>query len=317
MTQTDPFEMTAEEEMRLEREAIQEESGVKPPVPSLTACAAREWIDALDGGATFDLRQLYEDIGAKGQKDRAAVRLVLHRLKGKILQPHGGRAGCYRKMESELREMNLDAVQEEEADLWLPLDLHNYSSTHAGNVIVVTGDPNAGKTAFMLNTIRHNLDGWRCNYFNSEMGGYELRKRLDLFGDFPIKHPNFHAYERSDNFQDVVQPGHQTLNVIDYLECTDEFYKIGSYINAIHQKLNGAVALIAIQKRDRNSDLPLGGQRALEKPRLLVSLKSGHPNVAKIIKLKNRKVPENMDGKTRPFKLIGGSEFRATSPTWS
>lgn len=312
--QTDPFEgLTAEEEMRLEREAIQAEGPPKPTMGSAT----REWVAVIEGGTTFDLRQICEDIGARSQKDRDAVRYALHRLKGRIIQPNGTRAGCYRKLESELREMNLDAPEDEDVNLWLPLDLHNYSTTHPGNVIVVTGDPNAGKTAFLLRTIRENLEQWDCHYFNSEMSCSELKKRLALFGDFPVKHRHFHAYERSANFEDVVKTGRYTLNVIDYLECTDEFYKIGSYINAIHRSLDGAVAIVAIQKRDRESDLPLGGQRALEKPRLLVSLKSGHPNVAKIIKLKNRKVPENMDQKTRPFKLVGGSQFRAESPVWS
>ncbi len=78
--QTDPFEgLTAEEEMRLEREAIQAEGPPKPTMGSAT----REWVAVIEGGTTFDLRQICEDIGARSQKDRDAVRYALHRLKGR------------------------------------------------------------------------------------------------------------------------------------------------------------------------------------------------------------------------------------------
>ena len=36
-----------------------------------------------------------------------------------------------------------------------------------------------------------------------------------------------------------------------------------------------AVAIVAIQKRDRNSPMPLGKERALEKPRLVLALSNG------------------------------------------
>jgi hypothetical protein len=313
----DPLDLlTPEEEARLEREAIQAESRIIEKPKDNLSNTVRDYITSIDG--TFTTFQLCSDLGITDPKGKANVRQILKRHKGNLIESHGSQAGSWRVIQGGLEEMDLlNVAQDEEVSLWLPLDLHNYASIHPGNEIVVTGDPNAGKTGFVLRTICQNLDRWQCHYFSSEMGTYELKKRLDLFGDFPIGHPHFHAYERSDCFEDVIRPGRNVLNVIDYLQVTDEFYKIGSYLNAIHKNLRGAIALIAIQKRDKNSDMPLGAQRALEKPRLAIALSAGNPNKATILKLKNRKTPHSMDMKTRPFKLIGGCEFRAESPTWT
>jgi hypothetical protein len=277
----------------------------------------REYIESIEG--TFFTYRLCEELGITDPGHKANVRQILNRLKGTQIQAHGNQAGCWRVIRGELEGMDLQNIQTEELNLWLPLDLHNYVRIMPGNIIVVTGDPDSGKTAFLLQTIRHNLQQWDCHYFNSEMGNIELRGRLDLFDGFPIGHHHFHAYERSDCFEDVVRPGKYVLNVIDYLEMPDEFYLVGKYLNEIYKALKGSVAIIAIQKRSKDSDLPLGAQRALEKPRLAISLTAGSrttPNRATILKCKNRKTDHSMIGRSRAFKLIKGCEFMSDSPTW-
>jgi hypothetical protein len=151
------------------------------------------------------------------------------------------------------------------------------------------------------------------------MGQEELKMRLRLFDNFPLSHPHFHPYERSDCFQDVIRCGSNDLNIIDYLEVTTEFYLIGKYLNDIHRKLGQGIAIVAIQKRDRTSNLPLGKERALEKPRLAIALSGGHkgqPNQAEILKCKNRKTEHSLIGKTRTYKLIKGSIFISDTPGW-
>jgi hypothetical protein len=276
-----------------------------------------EYIEASEG--SFSTNQVYADLGINDPKGRMAVRQALSRLNGDLIQPLGDKLGAWRKIRGAAAEMDLDNVETEELKIWLPFDLHNYVSVLPGNIIVVTGDPDSGKTALLLDIIRRNIQSWDCHYLNSEMGSIELRKRLDLFGNFPVKNRHFHAYERSGDFADVIQSGKYSLNVIDYLEVTDEFYLIGKHINDIHRALGDAVAIIAIQKKSRTCDLPLGAQRALEKPRLAISLSAGsksEPNRVTILKCKNRKVEHSLIGKSRTYKLIGGSEFRCDGPEW-
>jgi hypothetical protein len=279
----------------------------------------RDYIDKLEG--SFTTTQVYADLGVNDTKGKAAIRQALSRLKGIAIQSYGEKAGLWRVIRGDVSEMDFDGISDETLDdLWLPFDLHNYVEIHPGNVIVIAGDPDAGKTAAVLKTIDRNIEKWECHYFNSEMGPEELKKRLDLFNDFPRKHPHFHAYERSDNFQDVIQPGKHVLNVVDYLEVTDEFYLVAKYLSDIYKNLHGAIAIVAIQKKGQNCDLPLGGQRALEKPRLVISLSAGNkttPNRATILKCKNRKTQHSMIGKSRTYKLVSGSEFLCDSPEWS
>lgn len=314
---TDPYEAIGE--LISELEAIKGAAEKQEPrdYPNLAA-KVRDYITTLDG--TFHSYRLCSDLGISEPRDKTNIRKILNRLKGSLIQPHGTQAGCWRVIRGEVERMSLQGSDDEELDLWLPMDLHNYVRIMPGNEIVITGDPDSGKTAFLLRTIKENVDRWDCHYFNSEMGAFELRKRLDLFQGFPIEHPHFHAYERSDCFDDVIQPGKYVLNVIDYLEITDEFYLIAKHLSDIYKALRGSVALIAIQKRSRTSDSPLGGQRALEKPRLAISLSAGSkttPNQATILKCKNRKTTHSMIGHSRTFKLIGGCEFRSDSPVWS
>jgi hypothetical protein len=326
-TAPDPYaELDPDDILRLEREAIQAESEeaergrFKPFTEKLKerniAAEVREYVGTLTG--SFSTRQMYSDLGILDHGDKATARKALERIKGTIIEPDTERAGNYRIISDRLTEMDLENVCIESLDLRMPLNLHNCPSVMPGNLIVVGGGPDAGKSAFLFNVIKLNVDKWQCHYFNSEMGPEELRKRLDLFGDFPRRHENFHAYERSSDFQDVVRPGKYTLNLIDYLELTDEFYKVSALMSGIHRNLNGAVAVVAIQTKT-GTDMPLGGQRALEKARLAIALRAGSrmkPNIATILKCKNRKTDHSMIGLSRSYKLIQGSEFRCDSPEW-
>jgi hypothetical protein len=288
------------------------------PKESPISANVKNYIESIEG--VFNTGQLYRDLGLATPQDKDAARHALSRLKGIKIQPHGNKNGEWRIINGECAE--IDFTKEEqvrECNLWLPFDLHNYVSIMPGNIIIVTGDPDSGKTAFLLNIIKRNVERWDIHYFNSEMGKDELRKRLNLFGDFPVKHPNFHAYERSNDFQDVIKPGIVTINIIDYLEITDDFYLVGKYINDIHRALGGSICVIAIQKKDRNSDMPLGKERALEKPRLAIALRAGshiEPAIATIIKCKNRKTDHSMLYKKREYKLVAGSEFMCHGAEW-
>lgn len=327
MTPADPLaDLSDDDYMRLEREAIQAESEesergrfklfTEKIKERNIAAEVREYVGTLTG--SFSTRQLYTDLGIFDHNDKATARKALERITGSIIEPDGERAGSYRIISDRLQEMDLENVCIESLDLWMPFDLHNYASVMPGNLIVVAGGPDSGKSAFLLNTIKRNLDRWQCHYFNSEMGPEELRKRLDLFGNFPRQHKNFHPYERSSDFQDVIRTGKHTLNLIDYLELSDEFYKVSKLMSDIHRNLNGAVAIVAIQTKT-GTDMPLGGQRALEKARIAIALRAGskmEPNIATVLKCKNRKTEHSMIGLARSYKLIAGSEFRCESPEW-
>ena len=138
------------------------------------------------------------------------------------------------------------------------------------------------------------------------MGAAELRGRLSKFQDTSLSAwEKVKFKERSGNFGDVIVPGEGNINIIDFLELYDNFYEVSGKLAEIHNKLKGAVAIVA-QQKNRGADTGLGGERTIEKPRL--SLNMGH-GFLKIRKNKNRIGGENTDGQRINFKLINGCKF--------
>lgn len=84
-----------------------------------------------------------------------------------------------------------------------------------GNIILFAGTPNAGKTAFMLNIIRENMRDWDVHYFNSEMGGSELKKRIKKFNDISPDMWDMNVYGYSGDYSDHIKTGKNSLNIID------------------------------------------------------------------------------------------------------
>jgi hypothetical protein len=146
---------------------------------------------------------------------------------------------------------------------------------------------------------------FKINYFSSEMGAMELRARLQKFeGNLQHWKDNVNFRERSSNFADVVKPN--DVNIIDFLEVTEDFFKVGGMIKEIYDKLKKGIAIIALQK-NKGRDLGLGAERSIEKARLYLSIEHGK---IKIIKGKNWANPEvNPNGMQWSFKLVQGSKF--------
>ena len=291
---------------------IKEAAPKKDRPGSSVAYHVREYIDSIEG--KFTVRDLYDDLGIKSAKDKGYARVTLSRLqKEETIERWKNQAGAWRKISAEVEWLNLDKASVETVDLWLPLDVHEFVKFMPGNIITVAGDANAGKTAFLFNVVKNNITSFKIYYFTSEMGTDELRMRADLFNDFPYAHKNLRWAERADDFADVIRPGKGNINIIDYLELTEDFWIVGKHLKDIHNKLSGALAIVAIQKKHPDSDDALGGKRSLEKPRLALSMSAGK---IKILKAKNWKTARNPNNLTAAFKLVQGSGFIQNSD-WS
>ncbi|WP_155321959.1 hypothetical protein [Desulfosarcina ovata] len=270
---------------------------------SLTA-EIREWVTATWGN--FSATEALQGATNATFEDRKKIRVILGRLvKEGVLERVQGRNGVYRKIDAECESMDFLNAETETADIWLPFNLHRMVETMPGNIILIAGEPNAGKTGLLLNVICNNMRKFETHYFNSEMGGSELKKRLGLFPDILPSQWNFRAWERADNFADVIKPGKGRLNIIDFLELHDNFYEVGGRLAEIHKKLKGAVAVVAMQK-NAGVDTGLGGFRGLEKPRLYLAMSPGR---LKIVKAKNWKTDQNPNGLQYEFKVAQGCKF--------
>jgi len=211
--------------------------------------------------------------------------------------------GCYRVREASLPNMDWqNADTSSGLDIKLPFDIHNLAEIYPKNILVIAGTTNAGKTAYLLNFVKDNMQRWDIHYFTSELSEQELKKRLSKFGEGIDW--SFHAHERNSNFDSVIIP--DAINIIDYLEPpSGEYYAIGDQIKAIHDRLTTGIAFIAVQKK-RKTELGRGAEFSEERARLYLSMDPGR---LKIVKAKNWRTEVNPNGLRYTFKLIEGCKF--------
>ena len=270
--------------------------------------AEEVWEFVLSTTGNFLSTEIHSCLQLSTRAERKNVSMILSRLRDEgIIEKHGSKNGCFRMVENECIDIDWQNVEQKELDIKYPLVIDRYFCTMPKNIICIAGSPDAGKTAFLLNFIKLNMHNHKIHYFSSEMGAMELKSRLSNF-DIPLNQWKFNAKERAGNFADVIRPN--DINIIDFLEISDSFYKIGEMITAIFNKLDQGIVLIALQK-NKGAEVGRGGGFGLEKPRLYITVDPEYPGaVAKIIKCKNwRNSQINPNGMQCKFKLVGGAKI--------
>jgi hypothetical protein len=280
----------------------------------------RDWVGQASGN--FQVEQIYSDIRVRDDKGAMGhVRQLLKRMAdaGELIRVEHGRFSGYRKPDPEMEEMNLDAAVVEEIKFKFPLGLDQLVKVYPGNTVVVAGEPNVGKTAFMLECIRMNMAQHDMDYYTSEMGEMELKMRRDLYLEkYPDLQWRWHPYAKNTRFDlEIKRPGRRGhVSVVDFLEITSEFYAVGQRMSEIHEALGGrGLALVAIQK-GWHKDLGRGGDLGMEKPRLYITLSYSQGldrGIARIVKAKSFRDPHhNPNGLVRPFSIHDGHQFESS-----
>jgi len=270
----------------------------------------REWVLTTSGN--FSTTFVYNSLNLTTSDNKKKAAVVLGRLcEEGIIERVGQRRGEYRLIERDLEFQDLTKAKVEESSLWLPLGLDKMVRLFPGNIIVIAGAPNSGKTAFLLSCCRYNMKNMKTRYLSSEMCIEEAADRIKEFDDITLsgwqKHWEFS--ERYDNFQDAILTGKGNLNIIDYLEQPEgEAFRASSQLSDIHKKLDGAIAIIALQKnRGKGRETGVGGDQTLAKPRLYIAMDYGW---GKIIKCKSfKKDFGNPNWMECTFKLGAGHHF--------
>ena len=270
-----------------------------------------EWITAADDGF-FSLRAIYDELGTITTKDKGAIRTALEFYKKEdIIEPWKNRGyGWYRKKEGTLIGIDWKKADENPLDIELPLGLGEMVNLYSGDIFIIAGESNTGKTGMCLRIAEMNMHDWECPYFSSELGGAKIKKRISLF-ETPEEYWEMPTYARHDNYHEALFPN--AINIIDFLMITDDFWKVGTKIKEIHLALKetGGIAVIAIQK-DPNKQFGRGGDATRELASLYITL--AYPGVAKIIKLKDWRTEDNPNHQVCEFKLIDGSKFIQSTP---
>ena len=271
----------------------------------------REWVMSTDG--LFLSTDVHRCLQLSTRAEFKNCSEVLRRLVEKgILEKDKKVNGKWRKVDNDIDVIDIFAPLPERKNIWLPLGLDKLCYLNPKNLMVIAGVSNTGKTAWMLNIAKNNKN---VTYMTSEMGANELQDRLNAFdgGREAFRHVNF--VERSLNFEQIVDP--DGITIIDFLETTDEHWKVVGTFKDIYERLNTGIVIIAIQK-DPKKDFGVGGAGTLNKPRIYINLDySTHGSQAKIVKGKNWATPNtNPNGMVLNYHIFNGCKLEPITE-WS
>lgn len=265
----------------------------------------REWVALTN--CKFSIKDCYSELKVIKKSDMNTTRVVLHGLvKSGVLERSDNKDGMFRRIEKDSNVLNWQTADCSAIyHIQWPFGLQDWVHLYPKNIVIVAGASNAGKTALLLNLARMNASTRQVRYFSSEMGPEELRLRLSCFEGVPEDAwEKVQFFDRSSGFAHAIEPN--SLNVIDYLEISDNFFAVGGEIREIFDRLNKGIAVIALQKK-AGAELGRGAEFTLEKARLYLSMDQGK---IKIVKAKNwAKKGHNPNGKEWAFKLVNGSKF--------
>jgi len=264
-----------------------------------------DYILAQDG--VFSISEINREFGfldVLSRNDRKNVSIIVDRLEKKgLVERFTERAGVYRLIDKHEEEIDWRAAQDKAIPLTLPLGIDHWVYFMPRSLICIAGWQDAGKTAFCFETIKLNMNSITTKYLCSDLGPEEIKSRLSKHTDLTLDDWNFKAVDRSSNFADVIDP--DGLNIIDYLEIGDMFWKIQAEMAAIWRNLNKGIAIVCIQKKFGQA-LGRGQEFSLEKPRLYLSLDRGN---IRIIKAKFWKQGVNPVGYFLNFDIVDGARF--------
>ena len=270
------------------------------------ADAIRDFILETEG-SWFSYADLDREMFINSPEDKVLRRVCINRLLERgIIEKHPQLVHTFRYVNKDTSELHIKPSSEvKPVKLWLPFGLNQLVNIYTGNIIMIVGDPNAGKTALLLAIAKMNRDLQKVNYFSSEMFDDELSIRTGNHEDMTIDEWNKIKFRaRANLFSHVVVPNE--MNMIDYMEINENVYMVGQWIADIHVKHEQGVTFIGLQKK-RGADLGRGQEFSLEKPRLYLSLS---PGKCKIIKAKNWKHKDiNPNDLECTYKLIGGAKI--------
>lgn len=268
----------------------------------------REFIE--DAHGIFLSTDVHNYTQMSTRKDKKNTSEILRRLVVEgLIERHGSRNGCFRKVNNAVNLIRFDAIEEgEPMDIRLPFALERYVEIEPGDIISYSAPPNAGKTAIMIECVKLNMRKYKTYYWSTEIGRRNIRKRISKQDQIPLNQWSFEFSDDFGDYKDAIKQDPNGLHIIDYVEMKgdQQIYEIPKILTSIHDELKDGVSIIALQM-NKDKDHSFGGQQTLAKPSLAVMIKPDFPgSKMTVLKAKNHRTNENPYRFQMDFKIVKG-----------
>ncbi len=137
----------------------------------------KAWVDESAGWFTYG--QLDSDLNIKSREAKTLRRVViLNLIKEGLVERKEGKNGVFRRYQTELKEIDWQKADASATiDLKFPFDIQNYVKIFPKSIIVIAGESNSGKTAFLYNFIMSNYENHTIDLYNSETSAEQMKER--------------------------------------------------------------------------------------------------------------------------------------------
>ena len=245
----------------------------------LTKDLVRAWLRTIEPRKEFHLKTVMDgdiDFDKYSNLYGSLRRMFTEFVKARVIKPAGRRDGYYMVIEPVEPIRSLEGNKQEALDFAFPID-HELNSSFGfedlievfpGDLILITGPSNYGKTAVALNILGENVDKMESVLMGSEYTAVDnkitprFRRRMakmkwvDWYNsDGDLK---FELLPVDQDFEDYIKT--DKLNVIDWITLPDKYYMIDYVLHKMKNWVGNGV-LVAVLQKNRNSEYAEGGER--------------------------------------------------------
>lgn len=226
------------------------------------------------GDEEFDIEGLRARFGISAES--SAFYTAINRLTADRKIKRLGRGKYKRVTRVESVKWWEDKVAEEPLDFKFPrcyednteFGIEDLVEVFAGDLILISGVSNYGKTAIALSLMGENLDLMPAVLMGSEYTAADGKispkfkrrmNRMNWVSWLKEGKPRFQLLPVGADYEDYVIPDYH--NIIDWISLPGEYYLIDRVMKAIKDRVGNGIGSVVLQK-NRNNEFPEGGERA-------------------------------------------------------
>lgn len=276
--------------------------------------SVNDWLK-LHNDETFDLDTICRQLNVNNPNYRNYITIILNKLVNNNIIFKDNK--LYKYINRDIKVIPWwEASSRDEVNISFPrsyyddtqFDFGQYLVTRPGDLWVLAGVSNKGKSTFARGLLWENMDTIHCRMMVSEYAPGRFKSVVSRMNwRNPMKEdgtPKFDLIERHSDWKYAIEP--DSLNIIDWIALNDKFWQIRDVMEGIQDSLRGGIAVVVLQKSE-SKGLGEGGSYSEQRASVYLNIDSGLLTVRKI---KETRGGRYFDGLTYGFEIIdGGAGF--------